>query len=74
MRIPIKTARELGQAFDFDQVIIMARNSRTNMQHVTTWGSTRELCDETALVANDIKAMALGWPPEAIKPVRGHRS
>lgn len=70
MRIPIKTAKEIGQAFDYDQVIIIARNSQTGQQHVTTWGSTRDLCDKIGQVANHIKALALGWPPHAIKPIR----
>lgn len=66
MRIPIKAARTIGQAYGFDQVVILARNSETGMQHVTTWGRNRALCAIAGELGDDAKRDLLGWPEEAI--------
>lgn len=60
-RIPIKTAKEIGEKLDYDQVIITAWNKETGIYHITTWGKTIEDCSQAAEGGNFVKR-ALGWP------------
>lgn len=42
--IPIKVAQDIADKYDYDQVIIIARNIETGGEHVTTYGKTSEHC------------------------------
>lgn len=48
--IPIVQARRIAEDFGYDQVVIFAADRAAAKNHVTTWGKTREHCDEAAQV------------------------
>ena len=60
-RIPIKTARDIAQRFEYDQVLIWAWNKKDG-QHVTTYGRSMQDCDQIAQGGNYIKRHMLNWP------------
>jgi hypothetical protein len=62
-RIPISDAKRIGVAHGYSQVVIVAFDNVTGTQHVTTWGTTLEQCDQAAQGGNFVKK-ALGWPDE----------
>ena len=59
--IPIKTAKEIAEIFDKDQVIIVTWDQAHGRTHVTTYGKTLEECKMAAEGGNLVKK-ALGWP------------
>lgn len=71
LRIPISSAKSVGKAFGYTQVIITAFDKRTGITHVTTWGQSQEDCEQAAIGGNFVKK-ALGWPDEKCqdKPAR----
>ena len=60
-RIPIKTAKNIAQAHDCKQVILLAWDGERT--HVVTYGKSEEDCDQAARGGNMIKT-SLGWPEE----------
>ena len=61
-RIPIKVAKEIGDRFKCDQVLVFAWNRETDRQHIVTWGRTTVDCDQIAQGGNYIKEKLLSWP------------
>ena len=63
-RIPIKVAKEIAQNYNYDQVIIIARNIENDTDWVTTYGKTKELCKQTAAwsewIYSEMKYLARG--------------
>lgn len=59
MNIPIERLRELSQKYGYDHVICFA--TQGEMQHVATYGTTLQACDEAAQFGDKLKD-ALGWP------------
>lgn len=70
-RIPIQSAKDIGQQFGYTQVIITAFDKETGVTSVVTWGKSQEDCEQAAIGGNFVKK-ALGWPPEKCndKPAR----
>ena len=70
-KIPITDAKKIGEERGYSQVIIVAWDSETGTQSVTTWGKTLADCDNAAQGGNFVKK-ALGWPNEMTqaKPAR----
>jgi hypothetical protein len=70
-RIPIQTAKNIGESFGYTHVIITAFDNETGITSVTTWGKSQVDCEQAAVGGNFIKK-ALGWPPEKCndKPAR----
>jgi len=62
-RIPISTAKEIANKYEYPEVVIFAYDPETNMQHVTTYGKTIKQCEDAAKAGNYLKK-ALGWPEE----------
>ena len=62
-KIPIESAKTIGQDYGYDQVIIVAWDSKTGTEHVTTWGSDKKNCKQAADGGNWVKR-AMGWPEE----------
>ena len=61
-RIPICAAKDIGNAYGYDQVLVFAWNRKTGTQHVTTWGRSAVDCDQIAQGGNHVKRELLGWP------------
>lgn len=74
-RLPIKTAKELAEAYELDQVILLGWSKETGITHVVTYGKTLEDCKQAADGGNRLKK-SLGWPEELCKaePSRGKRA
>lgn len=62
-KISIESARQIANNFGYTQVVIFALNERSGVQHVTTYGTTGQACQEAADAGNKLKK-ALGWPDE----------
>lgn len=62
-RIPISAAKEIGNKYDKDQVILVTFNKKIGDTWVTTWGRTVDECAQAAEGGNFVKE-ALGWPNE----------
>jgi len=71
-RIPISAAKRISQDYEFAEVVIFAYDPETKIQHVTTYGKTKEHCIDAAKAGNYLKR-SLGWPEEMCdsKPARG---
>ena len=61
--IPVSAGKQIAQEYDYSQVIIVAWDKKTNIQHVTTYGVSRQDCLQAAQGGNFVK-QALGWPEE----------
>ena len=61
-RIPIKAAIDIAKRYGYDQVIILAINTASNLQHVTTFGRSVVDACQAAQGGNYIKRKFLGWP------------
>jgi hypothetical protein len=66
--MPIKTANELAEAYELDQVILLGWSKKTGLTHVVTYGKTLEDCKQAADGGNRLKK-ALGWPDDECKAV-----
>jgi hypothetical protein len=62
-RIPIKSAKDIAINYGYSQVIIVAWDGETGVQHVTTYGKTIQDCEQAAKGGNFVKK-ALGWSDE----------
>jgi len=63
-RIPIKSAKDIAQKYDKDQVIIISWDRKTGTTWVTTHGKTIEDCNMAAEGGNKLKREFLKWPEE----------
>lgn len=61
--VPIEAARQIANAFDKDQVIIVCWEKAHGKIHVTTYGKTVDDCTQAAAGGNLVKK-TLGWPDE----------
>lgn len=59
--IPINAAKEISDEYNYPEVVIFAYDPDTNMQHVTTYGKSKDQCIDAARAGNYLKR-ALGWP------------
>lgn len=48
----VAAARDFGNKFGFDQVIVLHRNSQTGFIGYASWGKTRALCDDAKTLAD----------------------
>jgi hypothetical protein len=63
-RFPIAAAKRAAQAYGWHQIVVAVRDPETGRQMVVTWGKTKEDCESTAFVGNEIKRDVLEWPEE----------
>ena len=61
--VPIEWAKHIAEACEKDQVIIVCWDKAHGKTHVTTYGKTKEDCEQAAKGGNFVKK-ALGWPDE----------
>jgi len=61
--IPVMAARMIGQEFDYDQVVIIARKIGEG-EHVTTYGRDKENCEVAARIGDFLKFKVMGWLSE----------
>jgi len=62
-QIPISAAKQLSEKYEYPEIVIFAYDPDTRMQHVTTYGKTKEQCEDAAKAGNYLK-LVLGWPEE----------
>lgn len=69
--IPIDAAKEISKLYEFPEVVIFGYDPATNMQHVTTYGVSKEQSLDAARAGNYLKK-AMGWPADQCnaKPTR----
>lgn len=61
-RIPISAAKLIADKYDYDQVIIYARNiGEDGGEHMTTYGRTKEHCGAAAKIGDFLKYKVMGW-------------
>lgn len=71
--IPIGSAREIGEKYGYDQVVIVARavsdetHNLEGTEHCTTWGRDKPNCDVAARIGNFLKYKVMGWVRERTK-------
>lgn len=65
-RIPVLAAKDVANAYDCRQVIIVAWDGTKT--HIVTYGQNLEECDQAAQGGDRI-ARALGWPDQLDKAV-----
>lgn len=63
MDIPIKAAKEIADAYDYDQIIIIGRKAGRN-EHVTTYGKSKVHCDVAAQIGDFLKYKVMRWNKE----------
>lgn len=61
IEVPWSAAKEIAEKFEKNQVIIVTWDDAHKMQHVTTYGTSRESSAQAAQGGNFVKE-ALGWP------------
>lgn len=68
--IPVAVAENIAKGFDFDQVVIVARQVGENGgEHVTTYGKDVTHCAVAAQIGNHLKYEVMKWPmtPESMR-------
>lgn len=70
-RMPIKAARDVGDAYGLSQVLLVGLDADGARAHVVTWGKTLEDCKLAADAGNNLKRI-MGWPDRKCrsKPAR----
>lgn len=64
-RIPIKAAKEIAEKYGYDQVMIYARKvGEDGMEHMTTYGVTKEHCKAIGDAAEFLQQKILKWVVE----------
>jgi hypothetical protein len=65
--IPISVAKQIAEAYGYDQVVIYARKVDTDDvrggEHMTTCGKTKQHCDVAARMAAALQEF-MGWNPK----------
>jgi len=63
--IPVSTAKEIADKYEYDQVIIIARELSTSEkgggEHCTTYGRNPENCTVAAKIGDFIKFKIMKW-------------
>jgi len=74
-RIPIVAAKRIAVNYGYDQIVVMARKTgEGGMEHVTTYGVSREHCVVAEKMGNALKRV-MQWPESEIKlKPRGNRA
>lgn len=62
-RIPISAAKEISNKYDAPEVVVFAYDPETGLQHITTYGKTKDQCVDASKAGNFFKK-ALGWSDE----------
>jgi len=63
--IPISTAKNIAEKYDYDQVFIFARKTGDGgIEHMTTYGASKEHCKIAAQIGNFLKYKIMGWEKE----------
>lgn len=66
--IPIRAARQIAEAYGYDQIIIIARRAgdspNPHGEHCTTYGRTKAHCDVAARIGDFLKFKVMGWTEE----------
>lgn len=66
-RIPISCAKKIAEQYGYQQVLIYARDPiGTGNEHMTTYGTSKELCSAMAVFAKQLQKH-LGWTGECAK-------
>jgi hypothetical protein len=73
-RIPISAARQIAEAYGYDQVMVYARKvdrpagigetasaEIKGGEHMTTYGVTKVHCDVAARIGSHLQTAILGW-------------
>ncbi len=60
VRIPISAAKGISKQYNVPEVVIFAYDPDTGIQHVTTYGKTKDQCIDAAKAGNYLKK-SLGW-------------
>ncbi len=63
LEVKIEYAKKLAKDLGYSEVIIYAYDKETDIESVTTYGVTKEDCEDAAEIGNDIKRL-MGWPKE----------
>ena len=65
--IPVSAAKLISDTYDYDQVVIIARevsdNITTGGEHVTTYGVNSQNCEVAARIGNFLKYEIMKWSP-----------
>lgn len=65
MELPIKAAREIADAYGWDQVVVVARKvGGDGIEHVVTYGKDTANCEAAARVGMALKHHLMQWPSE----------
>lgn len=65
--IPIQAAKDISDAFGYDQVVIVARKcGKDGLEHVTTYGRSKQHCDVAARIGEFFKFKLMGWKPASV--------
>lgn len=69
--IDVEAAAAISELYEFPEVVIFGYDPVSKMQHVTTYGITKEQSIDAARAGNYLKK-ALGWPADQCnaKPAR----
>lgn len=62
--IPISAAKDIAHKYDYDQIIVIGRNTTTGFEHVTTYGKTKAHCGAAAKIGDFLKYDIMKWPRE----------
>ena len=63
--IPIAAAKRIAESYGYDQVIIYARKvGDEGLEHMTTYGKTKEHCSIAARIGDFLKYKIMGWAEE----------
>jgi len=61
MKIPVSALKDFAKKYDLTHTLLYAYDSKTNNQHIVTYGCDAEKCIKLAEFANEIQKL-LGWP------------
>lgn len=66
--IPVSAARRIAEAYDYDQVVIIARKvgepPASHGEHCTTYGVNKTHCAIAARIGDFLKYRVMGWVRE----------
>lgn len=63
-------AEEIGELHDFDQIVIVARDTRTGEEAVTTWGKSDAASLAAAHIGEFLMSRVMGWSEDALEQRR----
>ena len=60
--IPIKAAERIAKEYGYDQIVIVGRKvGDAGVEHVTTYGVTKEHCKIAAMIGDFLKYKVMNW-------------